>query len=604
MTVPVVAKVLLESSLPQLDHLFEYAVPATLREQISVGQLVKVPLRGGTQATTGYIVSLEKEAEFKGNLSEISSLLSALPLLTGEVYRLARTLADRSAGSASDILRLAIPPRQVRVEKAFVAEHPNQALHPSRLSLEQSQQVDGDKPRRVALLVTNTVQRLKSGEWTTGWTCDLAAEAEATLREGKSVIIAVPDYIDLDRMQHALEDAGLGDHTIRLDAQQTNRERFTNFLQCLLPMPRIVIGNRAALYAPAHQLGKVIVWDAQDASMSEPRSPYVGAHDIALVRSELESCDLVLAANTLSLANYRLQRLGYLEVLEGKRSSLDRVAPALAVHSDPHVARIPASAIALTRNAIQAGPVLFQVFGKGSPDEQTLKSLSPEGTAESLKKLFSSIDVIISDGDNRRVVISNKPSIVVATRGAEPLAAGGYAAIIILDSRYELSVESLFAEEDALHSWGNAMALGQPETTVMIADGYGPLVQGLITGNLETWRAKTLDERAKLLYPPAARIASVTGPRISVEHALSALEAIQSLKVVPPQPVDENTVQAEIRFPYTAGAEVARNLRAALVMDAAVARKTAGQRNVKTSTRLRLHLDDLAILDSRPRHRS
>lgn len=603
MTAPAVAKVLLESSLPQLDHLFEYAVPASLRELVSAGQLVKVPLRGGTQATTGFIVSLENVADFKGNLSEISSLISAVPILTGEVYRLARALADRAAGSASDILRLAIPSRQVRVEKAFVAEHPDLSLPTLRSSLEQSERVKDHEPRRVALLATNTVQRLQSGEWTTGWACDLAREAEDTLHAGRSVIIAVPDYIDLDRMQHTLEDIGLGSDTIRIDAQQTNRDRFANFLECLLPRPRIIIGNRSALYAPAHRLGKVVVWDEQDSSMREPRTPYVGAHDIALVRSELEGCDLVLAANTLSLANYRLQRLGYLEVLEGARASLERVAPAMAVHSDPNVARIPTSAIALTKHAIQTGPVLFQVFGKGTRDEQTIKPLSAEGTADSLKKLFPSIDVITSDGDNRRVAISSKPSIVVATRGAEPLAALGYSAIIILDSRYELSVESLFAEDEALHSWGNAMALGRPDTTIMIADGYGPLVQGLITGNLETWRAKTLDERAKLLYPPAARIATVTGPRQSVEHALEALETIAGLKIVPPQPFDENAVQAEIRFPYSAGTEVARNLRAALVLDATVARKKTAKRELRTSTRLRLHLDDLAILDSRPRTR-
>lgn len=603
MPAPAVAKVLLESSLPQLDHLFEYAVPASLRETISVGQLVKVPLRGGAQVSTGYIVSLENEAEFKGNLSEISSLISALPILTGEIYRLARTLADRAAGSASDILRLAIPPRQVRVEKAHIAEHPEPALHRSQSFLEQSQRVDSNKPRRVALIATNTVQRLKSGEWTTGWTCDLAGEAEATLEAGRSVIIAVPDYIDLDRVQHALEDISLGNHLIRMDAQQTSRERYTNFLQCLLPVPRVIIGNRSALYAPAYRLGKVMVWDEQDSSMREPRTPYVGAHDVALVRSELEGCDLVFAANTLSLVNYRLQRLGYLEVVEGKRASSECVAPALAVHSDPNVARMPASAIALTRQAIESGPVLFQVFGKGVTDEETLNALSPEGTAESLRKLFPAVDVITSDGENRRVAISNKPSIVVATRGAEPLAALGYAAIIILDSRYELSVESLFAEDEALHSWGNAMALGHPDTRVMIADGYGPLVQGIVTGNLDTWRAKALDERAKLLYPPAARIASVTGPPESVEHALSALADIKGLKIVSPQAVGENTVQAEIRFPYAAGTEVARNLRAALVMDSTVARKKTAKRDVKTSARLRLHLDDLSILDSRPRHR-
>ena len=39
----------------------------------------------------------------------------------GGVLELARRVADRAAGSASDILRLAIPKRQVRVEKTWLA---------------------------------------------------------------------------------------------------------------------------------------------------------------------------------------------------------------------------------------------------------------------------------------------------------------------------------------------------------------------------------------------------------------------------------------------------------------------------------------------------
>ena len=60
-------------------------------------------------------------------LSEIDAVVSSVRVLPPSLYTLARRVADRAAGSASDILRLVIPKRQVRVEKAWVARRDAEA---------------------------------------------------------------------------------------------------------------------------------------------------------------------------------------------------------------------------------------------------------------------------------------------------------------------------------------------------------------------------------------------------------------------------------------------------------------------------------------------
>ena len=122
----VVARVLIDNPLPQLDHLFDYGVPEALLRDIRVGQRVKVPFRSGGRIIDAYVIELidraNSEVEFSGTLSDIESLVSTASVLTPDVYDLARRVADRGAGSAIDVVRLAVPPRAVRVEKKWLAE--------------------------------------------------------------------------------------------------------------------------------------------------------------------------------------------------------------------------------------------------------------------------------------------------------------------------------------------------------------------------------------------------------------------------------------------------------------------------------------------------
>ena len=71
-------------------------------------------------------------------------------------------------------------------------------------------------------------------------------------------------------------------------------------------------------------------------------------------------------------------------------------------------------------------------------------------TAEELGRAFPSVPVIASAGDHIKSVVPDRPAIVVATVGAEPLAPHGYAAALLLDGDSLLRRESLRSGEDGL----------------------------------------------------------------------------------------------------------------------------------------------------------
>ena len=108
------------------------------------------------------------------------------------------------------------------------------------------------------------------------------------------------------------------------------------------------------------------------------------------------------------------------------------------------------------------------------------------------------------------------PALVVATPGAEPRAEGGYAAAVLLDGWMLLGRASLRAAEEALRRWLNAAALVRPGpeggAVVVVADSGLPAVQALIRWDPVTHAERELADRTALRFPPAVRMAALTGP--------------------------------------------------------------------------------------------
>jgi primosomal protein N' (replication factor Y) len=189
-------------------------------------------------------------------------------------------------------------------------------------------------------------------------------------------------------------------------------------------------------------------------------------------------------------------------------------------------------------------------------------------------------------------------AIVIATPGAEPRAAGGYAAAILLDSWALLARPSLRAAEEALRRWMNAAALVRAGPAggkvIMAADPGLAAVQALIRWDAATHADRELAERTQLRLPPAFRMASLTGPPEAVRELLSAVALPPRADVLGPVSAGNDDAVAEmgqtvrylVRAPSPAGTGLAVALRAAL------AEHTASKRDGV----IRLHLDPAELI--------
>jgi primosomal protein N' (replication factor Y) len=116
-----IARVILDSPLPSLDKVFDYAISDELQQDLVPGVRVRVPFGRSKQKIDGYVVEVADSSEFVGKLAELSELVSPLPILPSNLYRLLRALADRQASTLGDLLSTAVAQRFVRVEKAAIS---------------------------------------------------------------------------------------------------------------------------------------------------------------------------------------------------------------------------------------------------------------------------------------------------------------------------------------------------------------------------------------------------------------------------------------------------------------------------------------------------
>jgi primosomal protein N' (replication factor Y) len=209
-------------------------------------------------------------------------------------------------------------------------------------------------------------------------------------------------------------------------------------------------------------------------------------------------------------------------------------------------------------------------------------------TAEELGRAFPGVPVRTSGGGSVIDRVEDRPALVIATPGAEPVADGGYAAALLLDGWMLLARPDLRAAEEALRRWLAAAALVRGARAggrvVVVAPGELRAVQALVRWQPRWHAERELDDRRTLHLPPAGRLAALTGVAPAVAEFLATLELPALAEVLGPVPVlataastaavDEPAERMLVRVPRAQGAALAAALK--VVQAGRSARKAAG----------------------------
>jgi len=633
-----VAQVLVDLPLAHLDRPFDYAVPATMADSALPGTRVKVRFAG--QDVDGYVVARVAESDHPGRLAYLRRVVSAEPVLSAEIAELVGEIAARYAGTRSDVLRLAIPARHATTEKVASTQAPPLTARPE--SAPWAAYAGG-----VAFLDALAVGETPRAVWTVGPGDDpsalLADAVVATAASGRGALVCLPDVRDVGRLDRALQHRLEPGQYVVLTADAGPAKRYAAFLAVARGAVRVVIGTRAAAFAPVHDLGLVAIWDDGDDLYAEPRAPYPHTREVLLMRAQSTGCAVLLAAHARSVEAQYLVRSGWAAEIALARQVLRERASArvtgdsdfdLARDPNARTTRLPRELFEVMREALATGPVLVQtprsgyatrlacdscrtpaacaachgplrITGPQSPPScawcgtaapaWTCAECGGRGlrapvlgdlrTAEELGRAFPSVPVRTSSGDKVLVEVPQRPAIVVATPGAEPSVPGGYAAVVLLDTWLLVARADLRAEEEALRRWLNAAALVRAEggQVIAVGDHARASLQALVRWDPAGFAQREIAERQSAHLPPASRVATVTGPSDVVEPALSTLVLPPGAEVLGPVEVEDEH-RYVVRVPRTAGAELSRAL---VAMQA--------QRSARKEPHLKVEVDPTAL---------
>ncbi len=581
-----VARIAVDISLAHLDRTFDYLVPERLDALACPGVRVRVKFAG--QLTDGYILARAQASEHQGRLSYLERVVSPEPVLTPEIAGLARAVADRYAGTLADVLRLAVPQRHAATEAATPGGAYGRPRRPDPGPWDSY-------PAGRAFLDALGDGRPARAAWTAmpgpSWPDEIARAAATCASNGRGVVIVVPDARDLARVGAALAEREAGHVTLTADLGPA--ERYRRWLAALRGEALIVAGTRAATFAPVRDLGLVVLWDDGDDLHAEPRAPYLNAREVLALRAHRAGAAALIGgfARTAELA--QLVASDWAHSLEPGRPALRRAAPLvrpaaeeadLARDEAALTARLPSLALRTARAALADGPVLVQVPRRGylasiacercrgqarcarcggplrldgpnaAPDCRWCGALAggwncprcghdkiraivtgAARTAEELGRAFPGVRVRTSGGSAVIPAVSGEPALVIATPGAEPV--GRYGAALLLDGWALLSRPSLRVGEEALRRWLAAAALVRAGGTVLVhADAGVPAVQALIRWDPVGYSERELADRGELGFPPAVRMASVTGSPDAVASLLASMPS--GFDVLGPVPLD------------------------------------------------------------------
>lgn len=565
-----VARVAVETPLPHLERLFDFAIPEELEKQALPGCRVKVRFHG--RQVGGWLIE-RGEGQFEGRLQPLLKVAGP-PVLTTQVADLCRRVADRYAGTLTDVLRFAVPKRVAAVEKQFpipasAADKPASSADPtSPLAAWQDYQ-DG--------------QRFLSGPPGAGsWICHphddafgmLAAAASHAVADGRGVILIVPDARDVRALHAACVKVLDAAQIAVVSAEATARMRYKVHLGILAGATPIVIGTRSAVFAPVPKLGLIAVWDDGDDVLAEPQTPGWHAREVAALRAWAEQARVLVGGyvrtaataqwvNDGNAADIRLAR----ETARARRYRVDGLSEPAADSR-----RIPSKAFTVLRAGLESGPVLVQVPRVGGaaglicsscrnvarcptcggavrPDRSGQprcrlchavfeicaqcghREFMPIGSGsgrstEQLQQAFPAVPVLRSDAESGVLdEVGTAPAIVVATPGAEPPVPGGYRALLILDPEVLLARSGLRAREEAARRWLAAIALTASDaSTLIVAAQDVPVVQALVRNDVAGLAEAERADRADAHMPPAYRCVRLRGQHAALESWLESYQ--------------------------------------------------------------------------------
>jgi primosomal protein N' (replication factor Y) len=534
-----VAKIRVDSGVFHLDQLYDYIVPEKLSDSALIGVRVQLPFGG--RETEGIITARVAHPDRAGELKAISKVLSPHAVATEATLTLIENAAQLYCCNPWDLIRSAIPPRVASVDKTLPV-----------------------------VQAARTTQRSAASPIFHTFSPYLPSHRQMVdlvhgVKKNGSVLIIAPDEHDVDQLVGVL--SASFENVFALTSSLSREDRYRNFLELQRLPLSIIVGTRSAVFAPVNNLATVIIYKESSIDHCEVRSPGWNTSTIAKLRSDNEGVSLIYTGFSPSLNSaYEIDQ-------KKMKFVSQRFQVEARAFSPSEGALLPGRIFSEIKKALNNGAVLFLAPRKGygnallcahcrnvahcdcggrlavtsksmaptcvhcgashpqwkcrfcGRDKQYLAGRGIDRAAEEISRAFPGYPVVISAGEVIKGSVESKPSLVLATPGAQPEIPGGYAAVVILDGMRFFSHTDINGQERARELIFETASLIQEKGRVLLVlDEVHPIVAALARWNVAPLLKRELAERDELQLPPYVASAVLVMDALTAPQILSGLK--------------------------------------------------------------------------------
>jgi primosomal protein N' (replication factor Y) len=329
-----IAQVAVEARVGSQTGLFDYAVPEALTGLIEVGHRVRVPF--GKRTVTGFVYALDQGPTVL-TLKPIEALLDAEPVLPSPLVELAGFVAAHYLVPLDEVIRAIVPPRVRAVVRRTVKRRRQSRILrqaaevsvPGTIVLEPAQEA---ARARIAIALARQESEvfLLHGVTGSGKTEVYLALLEQVLAGGGQGLVLVPEI--------ALTPQTVGRFAARfpgrlavLHSALTEAERAAEWWRIRRGEADIVIGPRAAVFAPLPRLRLIAIDEEESSAFKQDRIPRYHAPTVARWLADRTRSVLVLGSATPSVVTYAAALAGREHLLELPHRAQGRPLPPVTI---------------------------------------------------------------------------------------------------------------------------------------------------------------------------------------------------------------------------------------------------------------------------------
>ena len=302
--------VVIDNKSEYMDSFFTYLAP----DDINVGDKVSIPLARKPKGAEGYVVSIDTTPGIETDkVKEIISIDKDRSL-TPEIIDTAIWMRSRYGVKYIDAIRM-FDVTGKRIPHHIKEYHETKLEDEPTLSEEQ---------KYAALDICNSIDNelgksfLIHGVTNSGKTEVYIRAAKNAIAKGKTAIILVPEIALSSQIADRFSKRFGKEQVAIMHSKLKTSERLAEWMRIKSGEAKIVVGARTAVFAPASDIGVIIIDEEHESTYKSDHNPKFETVDVAFRRSKYHNATLVLGSATPSIVSYNRAMDGIYQLIEMK----------------------------------------------------------------------------------------------------------------------------------------------------------------------------------------------------------------------------------------------------------------------------------------------